>query len=356
MRISLLTDPPVGAEPALSEAVDSRSGWSQRCFSSELYKRNTSSSSKLAKCITSARYANKLLLPRRCVLSSRISLRCIKVAPKPCTGGQRVSCGDAVIERDGFLLLGEAVVCFPGEQPGSPPSHPACFAACQASSMAVSMTACSWHFYRNAFVLPHLFCPHRRFSVLVQGDPGPGVIWQTNGGKPACGAARASHRGTSSAVQIHLPAKEEAEIYAPMEKHMLFIRGWHSHTHTLPALWGHCPRRPHCPRCALLFLYQWFMKDVILRHVHRWAVAGVLWETWRDCKCSAETEEMRVCGPLADEHRQTTQPALGQQFVNKWNNGVCTRSHCWAKYRKEVCLQTLTPVFAQLSDKGYVEY
>lgn len=57
-----------------------------------------------------------------------------------------------------------------------------------------------------------------------------GGILQTNGGEPVRGAARASHRGTTSAMQIHPPVKEEAEIYASMQKHMLFIGGWHSHT------------------------------------------------------------------------------------------------------------------------------
>lgn len=212
---------------ALYEAVNSHSGWSapSAAFHPNFYKGNTSSSSTLAKYITSARYADKLLLLSCCVLSSCTSLRCIKVAPKPCRS------------RPGW-----------------------------AAAMA-------W------------------LSKMV--SRAQGGILQTNGGKPLHGAARASHRGTSSVMQIHPPVKEEVKIYAPRQKHMLFIRGWYSHTHTLPALSG------RCPRCTLLFLHQWFMKDVILRHMHRRAVAvylftGVLWETWWDCKCSAETEEMRV--------------------------------------------------------------
>lgn len=148
-------------------------------FTKEIHHLPSSSSSTFAKCITSAWYADKLSQPSCRVLSSRISQGCVKVAPQLWAF---VSCCNGVIERDGFLSLGEAVVCFPEEQLGSPPSL--CFAACQAFSLA-----CSWHLCHGAAELHLSICltPQTPFHPPTRGPRARGGILQTNDGKPVCG-------------------------------------------------------------------------------------------------------------------------------------------------------------------------
>lgn len=83
----------------------------------------------------------------------------------------------------------------PGAQPASPPSRPrVCLAAVLSLHKGEAGPAAA--FYKLTV---------ENLSVLAQ---------------PLTG-------GTGSAMQIHPPVKEEAEIYAPMQNHMLFIRGWH---------------------------------------------------------------------------------------------------------------------------------
>lgn len=81
--------------------------------------------------------------------------------------------------------------------------------------------------FSSASPLPSQQTP---FRPRTRGPKAQGGIFLTNGGKTCPWGCTSLSRGTSSAMQIHPPVKEEAEIYAPMQKHMLFIRGWHSHT------------------------------------------------------------------------------------------------------------------------------
>lgn len=105
---------------------------------------------------------------------------------------------------------------------------------CCLSASQAWPSACSSRFYHATAELNLLSCltfsiPGDAFPSSRVGTQRRAGILQANGGKPGR-AAPASLRGTSSAMQMHPPVKEEAEIYAPMQKHMLLIRGWHSHT------------------------------------------------------------------------------------------------------------------------------
>lgn len=127
------------------------------------------------------------------------------------------------------------MVCFPGDQAGSPPSHPpVALLPVSLPGVAISLFLTLLPRYHATAELNLLFCltfsiPRDAFPSSRVGTQRRAGILQANGRKPGR-AARASLRGTSSAMQMHPPVKEEAEIYAPMQKHMLLIRGWHSHT------------------------------------------------------------------------------------------------------------------------------
>lgn len=137
-----------------------------------------------------------------------------------------MSRGDGVIEPDGFLSLWS--VSQETKQDLLHLISPFALLPVSLPGVAISpfLTLLPRYSRTTSLVRPHLFHPQRRLSVLARGDPAP--RWYFTG-KPGR-AARASLRGASSAVQMHPPVKEEAEIYAPMQTRMLLIRSWHSHT------------------------------------------------------------------------------------------------------------------------------
>lgn len=143
----------------------------------------------------------------------------------------------------------EPAAYFPRGRPKPPVSYPpVCSALSQVSTVAISMMA-AWILMASSFsslgeahqsvsgrAASHSPVPAwslQTSAFLLDGEPEPtgnfnkASILQANGGKAAHGAVE-----PLLGKSVHLQ-KEEAEIYAPTQVHMLFIRGWHSHT------WAH---------------------------------------------------------------------------------------------------------------------